>query len=219
MKQLLPESIRSRIADLRGRGIYSGYPDEYKCIFIHIPKVAGTSITKTLFGCGSRHLRYTEYKKANPKKFRSYFKFSFVRNPWDRLYSAYSFLRKGGMNEMDRQWAEEHLAGYADFESFVKGWVTREHIWNWIHFYPQYYFICDDRLNLKMDFVGRLESLDKDFTYVQQKLGVPVKPLPRINVSGNEKAYIQHYNEETRKIVADVYAEDIKMFSYTFDNS
>ena len=91
------ETLRMRIADLRGRGVYRGYPDEHRCVFIHIPKAAGTSLTKTLFAAPSRHLQYTEYERANPKKFKKYFKFTFVRNPYDRLFSAYSFLKKGGL--------------------------------------------------------------------------------------------------------------------------
>lgn len=219
MKSLMPESIRSRIADMRGRGIYSGYADHHRCIFIHIPKAAGTSVAQTLFGEGSRHLRYTEYEQANPRKFAEYFKFTFVRNPWSRLYSAYSFLKKGGMNEMDRRWAEEHLVGFNDFDSFVKGWVTPENIRSWVHFYPQHYFICDDALNLKMDFVGRFETLDADFAYVQQQLGLPLTPLPHINPSVGQERYADHYNKESIDIVASVYKDDIALFAYDFENS
>ena len=122
------ETLRMRIADLRGRGVYRGYPDEHRCVFIHIPKAAGTSLTKTLFAAPSRHLQYTEYERANPKKFKKYFKFTFVRNPYDRLFSAYTFLKKGGLNELDRCWAEQNLASFPDFESFVRGWVTPENI-------------------------------------------------------------------------------------------
>lgn len=216
MKQLIPERIRSRIADMRGRGIYSGYADRHRCIFIHIPKAAGTSVAKTLFDEGSRHLRYTGYEQANARKFREYFKFTFVRNPWNRLYSAYTFLKKGGMNEMDRQWAEKYLAGFTDFDSFVKGWVNPENIRSWIHFYPQHYFICDDALNLKMNFVGRFENLQRDFAHIQQQLGMPQKPLPHINSSGGQESYIDHYSDEAREIVSSVYNDDIRLFSYSF---
>lgn len=217
MKDLIPENIRSRMADIRGRGIYSGYADRHRCIFIHIPKAAGTSVARTLFGEGSRHLRYAEYEQANPRKFAEYFKFSFVRNPWSRLYSAYTFLKNGGMNDMDRRWAEEHLVGFADFNSFVKGWVTPANIGSWVHFYPQHYFICDDALNLKMNFIGRFETLDRDFAQVQQRLGIPVKPLPHINLTAVQDSYLDHYSEESQEIVASVYAEDINLFSYCFE--
>ena len=57
------EILRMRIADLRGRGVYSGYPNAHCCVFIHIPKAAGTSLTRTLFDSPSRHLHYTEYER------------------------------------------------------------------------------------------------------------------------------------------------------------
>lgn len=217
MKQLIPEYIRSRIADMRARGAYSGYPNEHHCIFIHIPKAAGTSVTRTLFGCGSRHVRYTEYEMANPRKFAEYFKFSFVRNPWDRLYSAYSFLRQGGMGGQDKVWADEHLATYPDFDSFVKGWVTPENIRSWVHFYPQHYFICDDALNLKMDFIGRFEQMNRDVSVVQRQLGLPIQPLGKINVTNKKKHAPSVYTPETRDIVSRVYARDIELFHYDFD--
>lgn len=216
MKHLIPELIRLRIADLRDRGVYSGYPNEHKCIFVHIPKTAGKSIARSLFGSDSGHVRYTLFEKANPKKFASYFKFSFVRNPWDRLYSAYTFLKAGGVDEKDRSWAEENLSIFSDFNSFVTGWLNSENVMSWVHFYPQYYFICDDQLNLKMDFIGRFEELDADITLVQKRLGLPVKALDKVNASPTKTNFLEIYTEESRDIVARVYAKDIALFHYDF---
>ena len=217
MKLLISNSIRCRIADIRGRGVYSGYPNEHRCIFIHIPKAAGTSVTRALFGCGSRHVRYTEYESANPRKFHDYFKFSFVRNPWSRLHSAYSFLKHGGLNEMDRQWAEANLCHYHDFDSFVRGWVNPENIRSCVHFYPQHYFICDGALNIKMDYIGRFEQIDTDVAVVQKTLGMPVQPLSKVNVTDKRNRALGIYTEETKDIVSRVYAQDIALFHYEFD--
>ena len=208
------ETLRMRIADLRGRGVYRGYPDEHRCVFIHIPKAAGTSLTKTLFAAPSRHLQYTEYERANPKKFKKYFKFTFVRNPYDRLFSAYTFLKKGGLNELDRCWAEQNLASFPDFESFVHGWVTPENIWSWVHFKPQHWWVCDASFNVKVDFVGRFEQMDSDVAIVQDRLSLPVAPLPKINVTDRPQALESPYTAETRAIVAQVYQTDFDLFAY-----
>ena len=78
--------------------------DKYKCIHIHIPKTAGTSITKALHGkdfvlfdtnkkIWRQHATALETREHYGKeKWDSYFKFSIVRNPFDRLVSAYNWL-------------------------------------------------------------------------------------------------------------------------------
>lgn len=203
-----------RLADFRGRGVYSGYPNAHRCVFIHIPKAAGTSLTKTLFAAPSRHLQYTEYERANPRKFRKYFKFTFVRNPYDRLYSAYTFLKKNGLNQLDRSWAAGNLASFPDFESFVHGWVTPDNIWSWVHFKPQHFWICDKSLKLQVDFVGRFERMDADVAIVQERLNLPVAPLPKINVTNRPRNGEDPYTEETRSIVAQVYRADFDLFNY-----
>ncbi len=135
---------RQRFADFRGRGVYAGYPNRHHCIFIHVPKTAGSSVAQALFGQNSRHVPYFEYQRANPGKFRRFFKFAFVRNPWDRLVSTYFFLQAGGLNEQDRIWSEKHLSEYRDFGDFVRGWVSERNILSWVHFHPQSYFLLDE---------------------------------------------------------------------------
>ena len=216
IKNVIPMWLRYRIMDLRGRGVYSDFADEFKCIFIHIPKTAGTSVSRTLFNRGSRHVAYFEYEKANRRKFNQYFKFSFVRNPWDRLVSTFFYLKRGGMGHMDKHWAEQNLAAFDDFESFVHNWVTKKNVWSWVHFVPQHHFICDDKLNVKMDFVGRMECIQSDFSHVAEKIDSPAQ-LVRTNV-GSHDNYRDYYDAETRKIVADVYEKDIALFGYQFDS-
>jgi chondroitin 4-sulfotransferase 11 len=215
IKRIIPMWLRYRLMDLRGRGVYSHFADDYRCIFIHIPKAAGTSVALTLFGQGSRHVPWFEYKKANPWKFKRYFKFTFVRNPWDRLVSSYFFLRKGGLDPQDAKWAEEFLRQFDDFDSFVRGWVNEENIQTWVHFMPQHYFICDPDGKVMVDFVGRVENMENDFAYVASKLGCSRK-LDKVNTS-NQRHYSSYYDEETREIVRRVYARDIELFDYGFE--
>jgi len=216
LKSLIPMWLRYRVMDLRGRGEYSHFADDCKCIFIHIPKAAGTSVALTLFGQGSRHVPWFEFQKANPWKYKRYFKFAFVRNPWDRLVSSYFFLRKGGMDPQDAAWAEQNLRQFEDFGSFVRGCVNEENIQTWVHFLPQHYFICNQDGKVMVDFVGRMETMEKDFSYVAGRLGCD-KKLAKVN-AGNNRHYSDHYDEETREIVRRVYARDIELFGYSFED-
>ena len=78
-------------------------------------------------------------------KYNKFFKFAFVRNPWDRLVSSYFYLKNGGMNKMDNDWALENIKQYETFQEFVLRWVNKKNINSWIHFKPQNYWICDDK--------------------------------------------------------------------------
>ena len=216
LKHWAPMALRYRLMELRGRSLYSGYADTYRCIFIHIPKTAGTSVARALFNTESRHIPCVEYEKANPKKFRRYFKFAIVRNPWDRLLSAYRYLRRGGMNRADRAWAETHLASYQSFEQFVHEWVNETNVGAWVHFRPQVDFITDANGNMAMDYLGRMERLDADFEVICREIGLSVL-LPRLN-EGAKDHYSKAYSSEMIEIVGNSYRRDIRLLNYSFMN-
>jgi hypothetical protein len=195
--------------------------DKIKCIFIHIPKCAGISVGQSLFGSyAGWHLRAAAYQLIySPKELAQYFKFTFVRNPWDRLASAFYFLKSGGINDIDRAFADQHLAGYNDFNTFVTDWINPENIKLYYHFRPQVDFLCTNGRPPWVDFIGFFENLAADFVYVRDRLAVQAD-LGFLNRTKSERVdYRSLYNDRTIQIVADVYAEDIAMLQYTFDNS
>ena len=84
--------------------MFKDFHDKYKCIFIHVPKVAGTSIERSIFETNKwliGHVKASDYIRIDKNKFESYFSFGFVRNPYDRVVSAYHYLKNGGGNEND----------------------------------------------------------------------------------------------------------------------
>ncbi len=199
---------------------YSYKPfDELECIFVHVPKCAGVSVSHSLFGnLAGGHTSFEEYLLIfEPSTIASYFKFTFVRNPWDRLCSAFHFLKAGGFVEEDKRWAEENLSDFDDFETFVKKWLNKENIWKWPHFKPQYHFIRDPGCKFDLDFVGFFENIDKDFPHIAELIGENCE-LQQMN-SGQHKDFRSYYNDDTIKIVSEVYAQDIALLGYNFDNS
>ena len=191
--------------------------DYYKCIFVHIPKNAGLSVCYTLFGnTGGSHRKIVDYKEIfSPNTFNSYYKFTFVRNPWDRLVSTFFFLKIGGLTEKDRVWAEKHLGTYEDFGVFVKEWLTEEHISNSLHFQQQHVFLEDDKGNIAVDFIGRFETIETDFLTITKRLGIN-RSLQKTNVSERDLNYRSYYDDATRAIVGSIYAKDISLFNYEF---
>ena len=189
-----------------------------KCMFVHIPKCAGTSVRRSLFGRDGGHRPLEIFRTMVPRQmFDSAFKFTFVRNPWDRLVSAFFFLKKSDL-ERNQRFNRRHLSAFNDFDSFVRQWLTRKNSWSFTHFLPQHHFICIDK-QLGVDFVGYYENLANDFAIVAEKIGRPARLRDENRLGGRAKDYCQYYNDETRNIVAEVYAEDIALLGYSFDNS
>jgi chondroitin 4-sulfotransferase 11 len=194
---------------------------QLNCIFIHIPKVAGTSISRAfgflpeglhnlsgkitkeeentygLRGYGWwHHIPLFEVKKlVDQEKFDNYFKFAFVRNPWDRLISMYFYQEQTNRLENRPSFSE---------------WLLSKP-----KFRCQLDYIIDENGKMGVDFVGRFESLEKDWTYIADRIGLNSR-LIHVNVSRHQH-YSIYYNNETKRIVAEICRKDIEAFGYQFE--
>jgi len=187
-----------------------------KCIFVHIPRTGGISVEKALFGEKVNHHRAVEYLYYKPLLFRRYFSFTFVRNPWDRLVSAFFFLKQGGRNQFDKSWSDLYLSDINDFSQFLlklsEDKSFRNIVTRWIHFQPQYMYITDKWNNIIVDFVGRFENLMDDFRIIMDRLGI-ITTLPHLNRSRHEN-YRTYYDDDTEEIVRTLYQKDIELLGY-----
>lgn len=190
--------------------------DAKKCIFVHITKSAGTSIAKSLFGELPYHYTATEYRVIFGRKiFNDYFKFAFVRNPWDRLHSAFSYLKNGGWNESDQAWAKANIGAFDDINNFVINWLTPERLRSHIHFWPQMDFVADKHGHAMIDELAYFESIQQDYERLAARIGAASR-LAHVNAS--EKIdYKKVYTPEAIEKVRHLYASDIRAFGYTFD--
>jgi hypothetical protein len=234
----------------------------HKCIFIHVPKTGGTSIEdffarelrlpdedrgSLLVGPnpdpnrGPRrlsHLTAEDFLKfgyVTQDLFDAYFKFGFVRNPWDRVVSIYKYLRIGG-----------------DFKKFACD-VLPNSLWTSYYGYfvrPQYDFLYDDSGRCLVDFVGRFETIVEDFDKVRKRLhlkgalphknqlfspqitmkgrlghaalGVRALNLAHVvgafgpkDVRGSPKEY---FDAESVAVVGEIYKDDVSAFGYHFED-
>lgn len=205
------------------RRIYSESPyidqnDEKRCIFIHVPKCAGISIEASIFdGQKPGHHRVTEYKQYNPYKFCRYFVFAFVRDPIGRFESAFSYLKGGGRNPADQQWAEEHLGGIGTVDQLVERMRAdeslRRTVREWQHFRPQVWYLTDEDGNLPLDYIGRLETIQDDFEEVCQRIGIE-RRLPHKNKSKKSKNDMLSNKRNISFLREEIYDRDIKMLGY-----
>lgn len=196
-------------------GLYRHYLpwfDDSKSIFIHIPKAAGMSVVDGIYNKNvSHHSTWLELYNQDSQKFDTYFKFSFSREPVSRCYSAYSYLRKGGKGPMDKYWFEKHIKPYSSFEDFVLFGLNSAVQAKAEHFIPQNEFIFSDDNILKVDFLGRYESLDRDFELVKKQLGISAH-LSNRNQTINKSDV--NFKKEIIDKIQKVYKRDYDLLNY-----
>ena len=180
--------------------------DPYKCIFVEVPKTGSTSIRSIIGEPPKPHLNIWQIFSSIPlEKFNSYFKFGFVRNPWDRAVSLYE--RREGLRLKSRLSFEE----FVDWMKFASSTC--------MHPVPHRYqldWFVSPHGDVLVDYIGKYETLEADWARISARLGITQK-LPSLNVNPErQRDYTRYYSERARKIVAERFAVDVEYFGYRF---
>ena len=216
MKNIIQSACRKYLK--RSHFPYRKYQDKNKCIFIHIPKTAGSSLLQSLGkkrSGGRDHVSWLVYHKSNAYKFDSYFKFAFVRDPLDRAYSAYNYLLKGGNKGHDLIIADM-LKKYSSFEHFITEGLGKGYFRSHVMFLPQSDFVVNDENKIAVDFIGKFENINDDYQYVKDKLGLKsgLKQVNK-NISSSKKDLENiKNNKEVMSVITNIYAQDYLSFGY-----
>lgn len=136
------------------------------------------------------------------------YKFSFVRNPWARVLSAYFFYKKLNPSSPDGR-EKTFFARTKSFDWWVRNVMT---VNTSINQYPR---MLDDSGNLSMNFIGKTENLEKDLNFVFEKLSLNFVKIPKLN-STNHQHYSHYYDECTSDMVYQACKIDIEAFDYKF---
>ncbi len=159
-------------------------------------------------------------------RYKDYFHFTFVRNPYDRLLSCYiqkvynpalsNLTNRYFINGEDRQFVKGYgnLMGFkkmsfSDFVHFVTK-IPDEHCDP--HFSPQHRLLDLETL----DFIGRLENFEQDFSYIKEQISLSDDIKPEKRMTTKHGPYQSYYDDELRKMVAKKYARDLEIFNYDF---
>ena len=222
---------------------------EYKCIFIHIPKCAGTSIElalghfddpekrgsqdhrsirmiempflspgafssmenieEILRGLKYQYLEKVSYPRnkltVTKKQYDSYFKFTFVRNPWSRAFSMYVNVMR------DKFFQKEYgITNQISLNAFLKMAVGKRLL------KPQLYWMRNFNGSISFDYIGRFENLAEDFRQIGERLGLAGLALPHEN-KGLSQDYRDYYDGASKEIILREYKEEIDMFGYSFE--
>ena len=210
-----------------------------KIIFVHIPKTGGTSIEKLFgmynensnmpdldklhghvpvenstkvnnplslagnYGYYLQHLSINEIKRLIPDHiYIDKNIFTCIRNPWDRIVSeyiwAYSFLK------------------FDDFINKVYDVVSNRIMLDTenVHFRPQNEF-----LNSELNYICRFEEFKSDLGNLTKSLSlnINVDKIPHEKKSIRNH-YSQYYSNKSIALIEEIYAKDIEIYGYTYQN-
>ena len=200
-----------------------------KFIFIHNYKVAGTSISNALmphakntksvrlnklidkytsyksykyYKGRNTHITALELKTLIGRKFDGYYKFGFVRNPYTWQISHYTFGRKNPKHPTHRL--------FCSFKNFDEYMIWRV---NNVHKLQKDFFYDQNGNNL-MDYIGKLENINRDIQHVQRAIGLKLE-LKKLNVTNSDKLIVEELiSTQSIDLINELYDEDFKTFGY-----
>ena len=193
-------------------------------LFVHIPKTAGNSIQSVLrdysedqlvalrkeqdgierFGLRNpkykikKHSTLSEYRDAlGHEQFRDLYKFTCVRNPWDRMVSYYFTP-----TQSPETWSPKKFRGIISKAVSVPDYLRLDN--------------GEEDPFANVDYIMRFESLADDFRAVCMAIGISPPTLPQYNRSSRDH-YSKYYDDELREFVRTRFAAEIERFNYTFE--
>jgi outer membrane phospholipase A len=195
-------------------------------IFIHVPKCAGKSLSKRLGGVTKGVPGHAPLSYFSPEVRKDRLAFGFVRNPWDRMVSAYTFITTKSARPADDAEHRE-LARSVGF----KRWLMETEL----------YYRHEDRVRETLllpfqkrsqmfwlegcDFIGQTENIDADFREVEARIARSKSIWYKLRFSNSverrnftqRRDYRSYYDEDSAAFVARFFAPEIKRFKYSFD--
>lgn len=204
--------------------------ERHKFIFVAIPKTGTHSVRRALrpqlgeadleqvklftskqlpipelARLGHGHISLAQLRPfIEPAKFESYFKFAFVRNPFDRFVSYCAFMTREQKHIFER-----------DPGAVMRHFLFTAPPLKHILFQPQHSFVTGPDGELLTDYVGRVELMQSSFDEICDRIGIERSKLGKANESSRTD-YRRYYDQELIDGVAKLYARDLELFAYEF---
>jgi len=187
-----------------------------KCIFIHVPRCAGTSIETWITGTDwwtrdprTKHLTAQQARTIYAEYWDEYFKFAVLRDPVARMISALKYASHFGL--------ELRADGEIDFEQYFSRFghpivVEHDH-----RFHSRQEVLHEDHrpnavygnvLDAELDFVAKVESIERDMARVKRQLGFARSFDVHVEASPKQVSI----SSKTMEVIADLFAQDYQDF-------
>lgn len=187
--------------------------EERKFIWYRVAKVGTRTIYNTLREAGvPLSVGHASNICVPSGYFGGYFKFAFVRNPFDRLVSCWlsKVVKKGKKIRFGA--SEDSWKSMQEFSGFIR-FVETLDLRN-----------CDEHLRSQsslidlsnVDYIGRMENFSADANEIFNRIGVSVNELKARNVSRSRTSYQDYYNADDIERVYRLYQKDFQIFGYSF---
>lgn len=198
-----------------------------------MPKSAGSSINEVIRGAegwpqelgGHETVKdYHGYVRWQnwPHDFDRYYKWAFVRNPWDKIVSAYLNSIKAMDPHMEfKPFIEllytraESIANLSSITWSQDDFITFDGLPGIIHYMPSLPCLTVDG-ECVVDFIGKFENLDQDWKRIGRLYPELDKELPHARRSEDRLPYQTYYDHDTEKMVGEMYKQDVDYFDYKF---
>jgi hypothetical protein len=162
---------------------------------------------------------FYSHQNVNTKWFEEYFVFTFVRDPYKKVISAYAYVKENLRTKEDGikiRDSIENPALFENFNTFIANYKRLNNISYFHGFITQYNQLCDFSGNLQYNFIGRCENLSEDFNEVLRKIGITeYKHLEIGKMNETKKRKLEfEYNEDSFLFVSQFFKKDFEIFGY-----
>lgn len=176
--------------------------DQHKFVFIHVPRTGGTSVRKMWSKWDQGHRTHTTYPQvvrrfAGGRDLSKYFKFGFMRTPWERVYSLFCKHVKNSPVDTSK--------GFKHWMFDESRTDSQRHKQSAMHFLDG------------VDYIAKYENFNDEWDYIFDRIGIARIDLPHANKFREDGVRYQDlYDDEMMVFVSKYHQEDIDYGSYTF---
>lgn len=184
-------------------------------LFIHIPKAAGMSVSQAIYSSQIGHLKWSDIYNSNPYLYNGLLKIAICREPIERFTSAFYFLKGGGINKSDQNYAEQILHDISTANEFALALGNlefRHQALRKVHFSPQVKFVCSDEGKIMVDHLIDFNTLEDDLGKILKQI-LPIR-ITRTNVGPDVKVSQEVYSKEALDVIHNIYAHDFELMNF-----